>query len=57
MEIGLVLGRAFDVEGSSPVWLQALIEALDQPNTQAPEAEDGCVFAQHAPDAGQGKIT
>jgi hypothetical protein len=57
MSIGPVLGRAFVVEESSPIWLRALLEALDQPDDETPEAEHGRFLAQHIAGAAQGKST
>jgi hypothetical protein len=51
MGIGQILGCAFFVEDSSPVWLRALIEELDQPHTETSEAEHGPFLAQHNPGA------
>jgi hypothetical protein len=57
MDIGQILGRAFFVEDSSPVWLRALIEELDQPHTDTSEAKNGPFLAQHNPGARRNKLT
>ena len=57
MDTEQILGRAFFVEHSSPAWLCALVEELDQPHTETSEAEHGPFLAPHNPGARRDRLS